>query len=126
MSSRVSQSLLAVIAILLAAHLFPRSGRLAGAEAAPVHDVVRARSIEILAPDGQIVAQIHTAADGAGQIRLRSGSGEVRVKLGASSDGSALVLLDGDTEPALWLATDRAGSRISLAQKGKETRVLAP
>lgn len=126
MSSRISQSLLAVIALLLVAHLFARSDRLAGAEAAPVHDVVRARSIEVLAPDGQIVAQIHAADDGAGQIRLRSGNGEVRVKLGATSDGSALVLLDGDTQPAVWLAADRAGSRITLAQKGKEKHVLAP
>ena len=76
-------------------------------------------------PGGQVVAQLHTAEDGAGQLRLRSGSGTVRVKLGASADGSALILMDSETEPAVWLAADRSDTKVTLAQNGKSQRVIA-
>ena len=129
MNSRITQALLAVIAVLLATHLFRPANILpaAGAQAsAPVQEVVRAKLIELANANGQVVAQLYSGDDGGGQLRLRSGTGTVRVKLGATADGSGLILMDADSEPAVWLAANRAGTSVTLAQKGKAKRILAP
>jgi hypothetical protein len=34
--------------------------------------------------------------------------------------------MDSETEPAVWLAADRSGTKVTLAQRGKSHRVLAP
>lgn len=85
-----------------------------------------ARLIELASPQGNVVGQLHTAEDGSANLRLRSGQGEVRVKLGATNDGAGLVLLDSHTEPALQLRAAPAGPAITLEERGKPRRVLAP
>src|SRR5688572_30304977 len=95
MNARFTQTLLALVALLLAANLFGTVRTAWAARASePVPDVLRARSIELVAADGKVVAQLHTGEDGSGQLRLRSAGGEVRVKLGPSSGGSSLILMD--------------------------------
>lgn len=129
MDNRLTQSLLAVIALLLAAHLvfshgFPGPAHAQAGVAVP--EVLRARQFDLVNARGAVVGQLYTGEDGGGQLRFRDASGEVRVKLGASPDGSGLVLMDADTEPAVWLATNREGTSITLAQKGKERRRITP
>ena len=129
MSSRPAQALLAVIALLLVAHLAFPHGLLTPVSAqasAAVPDVLRARRIDLVNASGAVVGQLYTGEDGGGQIRLRSPDGEVRVKLGASADGSGLILMDDKTEPALWLASKREGTSLTLAQRGREKRVFTP
>jgi hypothetical protein len=128
MSSRVTQLLLCIIALLLALHLAVLLGFASRPiqGSAEVQDVLRARLIELLTTDGRVVAQLHTDADGGANLRLRSGTGEVRVKLGASRDGSGLILMSGSTEPALWLSAASAGTTLTLAERGKQSRVLTP
>jgi hypothetical protein len=46
--------------------------------------------------------------------------------LGATSDGSGLLLLDKDAEPAVSLMTKKDGTSITLAEKGKNSRVIEP
>lgn len=120
--------LLALVAVLLSADLLVRLAPDAHAQAGvpPVHDVLRARLIELVSPQGQVVGQLHTAEDGGANLRLRSGQGEVRVKLGATAEGAGLVLLDRHTEPALQLHAAPAGPAITLEERGKARRVLAP
>ena len=50
----------------------------------PVQDVIRAKLIELVNDNGDVVGQLYLGEGGSGQIRLRNGSGEVRVKLGSS------------------------------------------
>jgi hypothetical protein len=50
----------------------------------------------------------------------------VRVKLGASTDGSGLILFDTEASPAIHLAANKSGTSVTLAQKGKEKRVIQP
>lgn len=129
MSPRTTQVLLAVNAILLALHLFYLAGGGAPAVAqapAPVPEVLRARLIELVSAQGRVVAQLHAGEDGGGNLRLRDGSGTVRVKLGATPDGAGLILMDGRTEPAIHLASSRSGTRLTLAQQGRESRILEP
>ena len=80
------------------------------------HDVLRARLIELVNDKGDVVGQLHLGEGGSGQIRLRNGSGEVRVKLGVSTDGAGagLVMMDAQTEPAVILRAEAAGSTLTL------------
>ena len=72
-----------------------------------VHDVLRAKLIELVNDNGDVVGQLHLGEGGSGQIRLRNASGEVRVKLGPLNDGSGanLIMMDAATEPAIVLGT---------------------
>ena len=65
-------------------------------------------------------------AEGGGNLRLRSGDGMVRVKLGATADGSGLILFDTDAEPAVHLAVNKTGASATLAEQGKPPKVFRP
>ncbi|MCI0630445.1 MAG: hypothetical protein L0Y44_07305, partial [Phycisphaerales bacterium] len=94
---------------------------------APPPEVLRAYAFELLSKEGKVVAQLFTAEDGSGNLRLRSGDGMVRVKLGATADGTAMHLFDAQAEPAVSLITDeKLGTSVTLAQKGKQKRVIEP
>jgi hypothetical protein len=125
MKERTTQALLALTAVLLAAQLVrPAAG--SADEAGSVPAVLRAQAIELIDKQGRVVAQLYLGEDGGGNLRLRSGDGTVRVKLGATADGSGLLLLDKDTEPAVVLAADKSGTSVTLAEKGMQKRVLKP
>lgn len=92
----------------------------------PVADVLRARLIELVNEQGQMRAQLHIAEDGGGELRLRNGRGEIRVKFGATTDGAVLLMLDQATEPGVRLATDRSGPNLKLTAPGKPERIIGP
>ena len=75
--------------------------------------VLRGHSLELVGDDGQIRAQINIEDDGQVVLRLRDETGAIRVKVGADSYGSGLVLLDEATEPAIQMIASQAGSRYS-------------
>lgn len=129
MKERTTQVLLAAVIVLLAAHLFrsaPESPTARAGELEEVAAVLRAHEIELVDNQGKTVAQLHVGEDGGGNLRLRSGDGIVRVKLGGTAEGSGLVLMDKEAEPAVWLVANESGTSITLAEKGKEKRVLEP
>lgn len=129
MNYRFTNHLLALIAVLLLAHLLNALNFLPTSTTnatTVVAEVVRAKLVELVDAKGQVVAQLHTSEDGGGQLRLRSGGGSVRVKLGSTSDGSGLILMDSESEPAIWHSVSRVGTSVTLAQKGKDRRILAP
>ena len=129
MKDRVTQLLLAAVILLLAAQGLrpvPRTAAASGADESPAPTVLRAEEIQLIDKQGKVVAQLHVGEDGGGNLRLRSGEGLVRVKLGASADGSGLVLFDKRAEPAVWLASRNDSTSATLAQQGKEKRVLTP
>jgi hypothetical protein len=127
MKERLTQVLLTIAVLLLGVHLGRWWVRPAAAGAPDrIPDVIRAHEIQLVGRDGKAVAQLHLGDDGSGNLRLRSAEGEVRVKLGAMSSGSALVLLDRATEPGVWLLADSGDARITLAEQGKDRRVLEP
>jgi hypothetical protein len=72
-------------------------------------------------PDGEVVFQ------------LLDRNGTIRVKLGASEDGSGLLLLDGATEPGVHVIARRTGTStkpattsLTLRGPGGQRRVIAP
>jgi hypothetical protein len=105
---------------LLLALAFQRST--AHAEAAP--SVVRAHAIEILDRAGQVRAALTVEESGEAVFRLRDAKGTIRVKLGASEEGSGLLLLDGATEPGLHALSRTGGTTLTLRGKdGKPHRI---
>ena len=130
MKERVTQILLAGVLLLLAAsYLAPLRVVTATTSAQvpePVAAVLRAQAIELVDKQGKVVAQLYVGDDGGGNIRLRSADGTVRVKLGATNNGSGLLLLDKDTEPAVTLGSSQAGTSLTLAERGKPKRVITP
>jgi hypothetical protein len=85
----------------------------------PTHDVLRAKLIELVNDNGDVVGQLFLGEGGSGQIRLRNGRGEVRVKLGPSNDGTGagFVMMDERTEPAVILSAAASGASLTLDGK---------
>jgi hypothetical protein len=123
MTDRTTKALLAAVVALLSAHLVRSTPSAPAQEVAPV---VRAQAIELVNAQGLVVAQLYTGDDGGGNLRLRNGEGLVRVKLGATADGSGLLLLDRDVEPAVMLGAGDDGTSLTLAQQGRRSRVIKP
>jgi hypothetical protein len=118
----ISHLLLATNGILLAA-LAWTSAR--SQPQPPIHDVVRARLFELVNERGEMRAQIHLGENGAGQMRMRSGDGEIRVKFGGTDDGAILLMMDGATEPAVRLSSNGATPVLKLTSAQRE-RVVEP
>lgn len=128
MNSNSSKPLLILLVALLSGNFAYQAGLVSSAEAASppqVQEVVRAKLIELVAPDGKVVGQLFTDEDGSANLRLRNGVGEVRVKLGASKNGSGLVLLDNKTEPSVTLHARDDGGAATIAEGGKSRNVVA-
>jgi hypothetical protein len=125
-TERTTQALLATVAFLLGVHLVRSTASVPIAGAQEVAPVLRAQAIELVNAQGLTVAQLYTGDDGGGDLRLRSGEGVVRVKLGATPDGSGLLLLDRDVEPAIVLGSNAGETRVTLAQQGRRKRVIRP
>jgi hypothetical protein len=128
MKEKTTQALLAIIALLLLAHLVRPTHFFHEVQAAKeqVPAVLRAQAIELVNKQGQVVAQLFLGEDGSGNLRLRDASGTVRAKLGATAQGAGLLLLDKDVEPALWLTSNESGTSLTLAEKGKDKKVFKP
>jgi len=48
------------------------------------------------------------------------------LKLGASEEGSGLLLLNESTEPGVHILAKRTGTRVTLTGKGGQQRVIRP
>ena len=78
---------------------------LMGAKADP--PTVRARALELVDERGTVRGQWTVEPGGEVVLRLRDEQGDIRVKLGASADGSGLVLLDETTAPGVQVVARR-------------------
>ncbi len=128
MKEKSTQILLGAIAALLVVHLFlsPPLLTVAHAREETVSTVLRARTIELVDESGRARVNLRTEKDGAVVFRMMDSKGTIRVKLGASESGSGLLLFDETTEPGVHLLATRDETKVSLARKGKEPRVIQP
>lgn len=129
MNIKLTDGLLGLIAVLLATNLLANTAPLARASTEGVvatHDVLRAHLIELVAPDGKVVSQLHTADDGAANLRMCDGKGEARVKLGATLQGAGLVLMNRNTEPAVTLSATEEVPVLTLSTPGHPSHVIKP
>jgi hypothetical protein len=109
------------VVLLLGMLLLERSAAVAQA----VSSVLRARAIELVDDSGRVRAQLDVESGGEVVFRLRDASGTIRVKIGASEEGSGLVLLDESTEPGIHMLATRAGTSLSL-RRGPQQQVIRP
>ena len=130
MKGRTTQAMLGVVIVLLLAQLTRdvlQGATVMAQDANQVNPVVRARGFELVDERGQVRAQMYVGEDGGGNIRLRDATGVVRIKLGASTQGyTGLLVLDEAVNPAIHIVTDKSGTSLSLAENGKEKRVIRP
>jgi hypothetical protein len=131
MSDRKTQVLLGAVVLLLVALNFrdvfwPSGVQAQEAAAGKVTDVVRTRMLELVDTSGQVRANLKVEPGGEVVFRLRDAKGTIRVKLGAGDDGSGLLLLDDQTEPGVQMLVKKTGTTVTLAEKGKQKRVITP
>ncbi len=88
--------------------------------------IIRARAIELVDDNGQSRALLSVEANGETVFRLRDAKGTIRVKLGASEDGSALLLLNDSTSPGIHALAKNNGTTLTLINKDGRTRVMEP
>jgi hypothetical protein len=101
-----------------------------------VAPVLRGQALEIVDQRGQIRARINvepaaTTPDGkkypeAVVFRLTDPNGRIRVKLGADSDGSGLMLADDSQQPGVHALAKGTGSFLKLINKEGREQVIKP
>jgi hypothetical protein len=103
-------------------------GLLARGEAAagPVPDVLRGRALELVDERGRIRARLNMEPGGDVVFRLLDQEGTIRVKLGAGTDGSGLLLANDATEPGVHILAKPQGSSVRLADKNGRERLITP
>ena len=106
--------------IALGALLYERPAAAQG-----VPSVVRAQAIELVDARGRVRAQLNVESSGAVVFRLRDSSGTIRVKLGASEDGSGLLLANEATEPGVHILATRSQTFVSV-KRGEQSHVITP
>jgi hypothetical protein len=86
--------------------------------------VLRAKAFELVDDKGTVRASLQSYPDGNTVLRLFSENGEIRVKIGASGDGSGIVLLDAQTNPGLHAVAMGDKASITLCGGGERKRVI--
>ena len=115
---------LAAINLALLVFLLSRAGPAVAQGSGPV---LRGSALELSDAQGQIRTRINVEEPGGEVVlRLLDQTGTIRVKLGASTDGSGLVLLNDATEPGVQLLAKSSGSSIKLREKGSQEEVITP
>ena len=91
-----------------------------------VPPVIKARAIELVDELGNVRAQLNVEPGGEAVFRLRDANGTIRVKIGASENGSGLLMLDESTEPAVHLLAKNTGGSVTLTGKEGKKKVIEP
>ena len=113
--------LLTVVNILLLSAVLIQGSVIASE---PVPDVLRVRAFELVDEEGQVRAQFSVEESGEVVFRLRDEHGVIRVKLGASQEGSGLVLINDQTEPGVQILARPGETVLTLSEQGGEKQVI--
>ncbi|HSK89470.1 MAG TPA: hypothetical protein VK880_14000 [Anaerolineales bacterium] len=91
-----------------------------------VPDVLRVRSFELVDEAGKVRAQLNVEPSGEVVFRLRGEDESIRVKLGASTKGSGLVLIDDQTEPGVQILAQQDGTSLTLTDQSGAKQIIEP
>jgi hypothetical protein len=91
-----------------------------------VPEVLRVRSFELVDEAGRVRAQLNVEPSGEVVFRLRGEDESIRVKLGASAEGSGLVLIDDRTEPGVQILAQQDGTSLTLTDQSGAKQVIEP
>lgn len=121
--NRPALALTVINLVLLIAVWF--QGRLLAAQTIP--EVLRVRAFELVDGTGRVRAQINVdETNGEVIFRLRDEEGTIRVKLGASAEGSGLVLINERTEPGIQLYAQRDTTSLTITDQAGAKQVIEP
>ncbi|MEK6782325.1 MAG: hypothetical protein AABY93_11495 [Bacteroidota bacterium] len=85
-------------------------------------DKITVREFELVDENGKQRASIKVEPEGEIVFRLRDDKGTIRVKIGAGEDGSGLVMLDKNTNPAVHVLAKQNGAKFTLTDKEGKKR----
>jgi len=86
-------------------------------------DKISVHEFELLDKDGKQRVSIKVEDDGEVVFRLRDHTGAIRLKMGASEDGSGLVLLDGNTDSGIQALAKKSGTSLTVLGKDGKKKV---
>jgi hypothetical protein len=92
----------------------------------PGGDILRGKALELVDERGKTRARIGVEPNGEVVFRLLDQQGTIRVKLGAGSDGSGLLLANDATEPGVHILARADGSSIRIVNKDGREQLIAP
>jgi hypothetical protein len=88
--------------------------------------VLRGGALELVDPQGRVRGRLSIEPQGEVVLRLLDERGTIRVKLGAGTDGSGLLLANDATAPGVHLLATREGSSVRVVNKDGRERLIAP
>jgi hypothetical protein len=90
-----------------------------------VQPVLRGQQLEIVDKTGKVRVSIKTEENDETVFRILDSSGTIRIKLGADSDGSGLVLLNDQTNPGIHALSKNTGTSLTLTgNDGKKVTII--
>jgi hypothetical protein len=92
-----------------------------------IPDVLRVRAFELVDETGRVRAQLNVdETNGEVIFRLRDAKETIRVKLGASEEGSGLLLINDLTEPGVHLLAKQDDTSVTLTDQSGAEQVIKP
>ena len=89
--------------------------------------VLRVRAFELVDENGRVRAQLNIdKTNGEVIFRLRDEKETIRVKLGASEEGSGLLLLNDLTEPGVHLMATQDDTSLTITNQSGAEQVVKP
>ena len=92
-----------------------------------IPEVLRVRAFELVDENGRVRAQLNIdETSGEVIFRLRDQKESIRVKLGASEEGSGLLLINDLTEPGVHLLARQDDTSLTLTDQSGAEQVIEP
>ena len=92
-----------------------------------IPEVLRVRAFELVDENGRVRAQLNIdETNGEVVFRLRDEKETIRVKLGASEEGSGLLLINDLTEPGVHLLAKQDDTSVTLTDQSGAEQVIKP
>jgi hypothetical protein len=92
-----------------------------------IPEVLRVRAFELVDENGRVRAQLNIdETNGEVIFRLRDEKETIRVKLGASEEGSGLLLINDLTEPGVHLLAKQDDTSVTLTDQSGAEQVIKP
>lgn len=92
-----------------------------------IPEVLRVRAFELVDENGRVRAQLNIdETNGEVIFRLRDKKETIRVKLGASEEGSGLLLINDLTEPGIHLLAKQDDTSLTITNQSGAEEVIKP
>lgn len=122
-----TNQLVVVLTVINFAILIVVSVQARAINAQTIPQILRVRAFELVDESGEVRAQLNVdETNGEVVFRLRDQEGTIRVKMGASEDGSGLLLINDLTEPGVHIIASQEDTSLTLTDQAGAERVIEP